>query len=809
MWKRNLALPSQADHDGISFLWVVGVVAEIRRRKYPQEMIAAVRKLPETMAAAYNLLSRDIDQTDRAAMLFISLASRSLTVGELENLVAVWFKATEPEDRWDFRPNNFLERESNTNTVRLTHFSIREWILSKIDPDSAAAVSKALGSLIPVHDAQGPSTIFVPDENEPSYYQDDDARSVHSYSPTLFSKESLMPPMQPSWHSNLQPLEAQFAELFLEQAELRVLTLEFLKVRGRYGFEETFTTLLKAYSAVLIQIAPSTTAKVAALLAGDKATQISSAMTQASGYLNGSITATRSDIRGGSTAKDSDFLMDKFFKSLDVPAEGLTSSSNAHDLGSQAATSTKLQHPVTGNIKRSEIAARAAAANEATASEEFADGLYVDLSGVKVWLVTAPPFLQMLEQLAGKLNPREILPLIPGVETATSTTTSRSSLHVFLGVVFRFLLLVIPGGEEPLPDGFKRVRWTCVSIGTTLKKITEVLTYEEQFCGRHLYDDFCEVIPGSVSKIQTALDSAYRPSKAMPMSDGDISARSRAPIMRHGVSVAFFAVLIALRLVSPLEWPWARIAATSIYGCVLSIIAAVFSVLLLLAHQNWSEPRPHLPLSIGAASAKANAPLYDEHDMDEAGSWREHSHANRGDAEQGQVHVQGQSSNPSTTAAASASRGQSIAEAGASDQRRVVSSHGQDSGSESDSHHGSHSIYERGKAPSRDSNSSHDSDSEVEDGRRHGVELERLQIPDERRWILALFENNHRDDIYVHLNARIKNCDFTLFEGLKQKYHQISSRWSRFWQLKQVQALRVVQVSIVNLYFFSLHTFQV
>lgn len=415
-------------------------------------MIAAIGnlKLPQTMTTAYDQLSRDINQTGRAAMLFVSLAPRPLTVNELENLVAIWFKDAQSDDLWDFRPNNFLEHESHTKIVHLTHFSIREWILSKIDPDSAAAVSKTLGSLVPpVHPA---------------------------YSTTLFRRGSLTPPMLPSGYSTMRPIETQFAELFIGQAELRVLTLDFLKARGQYGFEETFTKLLKAYSTALIPIAPSTTAKVAALLAGDKAVHISSAMTQASGYLNDTSTVPGSNPQDESRAEDSDFLMDKFFESLDMPAEGKTSSSSAQDLGSQVpTTSRKAQHPVIGNMGHLNTPTTDEAAMEAITPEESADGLYVDLSGVKVWLVTAPPFAQMLEELSEKLNPLKTLPLIPGADAATAKTTSRSSLQLFLGVVIRTLLLVIPGEEEPLLDGFKRVRWTCVSVITMLTR--KLLTY--------------------------------------------------------------------------------------------------------------------------------------------------------------------------------------------------------------------------------------------------------------------------------------------------------------------------------------------
>lgn len=290
-----------------------------------------------------------------------------------------------------------------------------------------------------------------------------------------------------------------------------------------------------------------------------------------------------------------------------------------------------------------------------------------------------------------------------------------------------------------------------------------------------------------MSKIQKALDSAYRPHKAVSMSDSETRVKSVA-IIHSSVSVALLASLMALpvTLVLPLEWPWAQFAALAIYQCVLSMIVAVLGVLLLLVCQSWSGPGHHSPLYLSEVWAEANAPLNDGDYTEEVSSRREHAYAKTGE--------------PSTIAAASAHPSQSTAQEGPSRQRQGVSNRGQDSGSESDSRRRRRQSIRRGKAPLRDSDSSHDEGSEVENGQRHGVELERP--PDERRWVLALFENNDRDDIYVHLNARVRDCDFALFIGLKQKYHQISNRWSRFWQLRQVRALRVVRVSVFNLYIF-------
>lgn len=57
-------------------------------------------------------------------------------------------------------------------------------------------------------------------------------------------------------------------------------------------------------------------------------------------------------------------------------------------------------------------------------------------------------------------------------------------------VCIRTLLACIPGGEEPLREGMKRVRWIC-------------------FCYRRHYDDYYEARPGVAKDIQEELNTTY------------------------------------------------------------------------------------------------------------------------------------------------------------------------------------------------------------------------------------------------------------------------------------------------------------
>lgn len=62
--------------------------------------------------------------------------------------------------------------------------------------------------------------------------------------------------------------------------------------------------------------------------------------------------------------------------------------------------------------------------------------------------------------------------------------------------------------------------------------------------------------------------------------------------------------------------------------------------------------------------------------------------------------------------------------------------------------------------------------------------------------ILSLFEDSSKRLRYVYLNARFRPTDAALFHGFQGKYHRVSSPWKRFIALRQVTAIRFVQVRL-------------
>ena len=95
-----------------------------------------------------------------------------------------------------------------------------------------------------------------------------------------------------------------------------------------------------------------------------------------------------------------------------------------------------------------------------------------------------------------------------------------------------------------------------------------------------------------------------------------------------------------------------------------------------------------------------------------------------------------------------------------------------------------------GNQPSGDITSSPSTNLESS-ARRHGLELNRNGL-----WVLGLFDNHIGHLVYAHLNAHTRRTDFTLFSGLREKYHRASSSWRRFYRLRQVSAVRVVKVRV-------------
>lgn len=76
-----------------------------------------------------------------------------------------------------------------------------------------------------------------------------------------------------------------------------------------------------------------------------------------------------------------------------------------------------------------------------------------------------------------------------------------------------------------------------------------------------------------------------------------------------------------------------------------------------------------------------------------------------------------------------------------------------------------------------------------------GTNKEINDDPKSQIWLLPLFIDGKDIAKVVHVNAKARNTDFSLFCGLREKYYLVSSALARFFKLHQVSALHVVRVS--------------
>jgi ubiquitin len=288
-------------------------------------------------------------------------------------------------------------------------------------------------------------------------------------------------------------------------------------------------------------------------------------------------------------------------------------------------------------------------------------------------------------------------------------------------VCIRILLAYIPGGEEPLREGMKRVRWTC-------------------FCYRRYYDDYCEARPGAAQDIQQELNKVY----CEPMRRYKLFIQGCQRYLsigtpfwlqseRHRLTRFIFqltvptAVAILAKLLQSLDLNF--IISLAVYSTVFLTsftVSLVTSLILMAAEDNSAE---------GASSNMTARSIQ---------STASSSGSNYGSGE-------GERGNGS---------------GGASRQLDdEVDSDALDTPDTTDT-----------------------TNRDLVNGRAA------IEITRNPQWILALFEDNARDLRYIHLSASKRNTDFALFCGLKEKYHRLSSWWRRFKALRQVSAVRFVQV---------------
>lgn len=64
-----------------------------------------------------------------------------------------------------------------------------------------------------------------------------------------------------------------------------------------------------------------------------------------------------------------------------------------------------------------------------------------------------------------------------------------------------------------------------------------------------------------------------------------------------------------------------------------------------------------------------------------------------------------------------------------------------------------------------------------------------------RLWVIVVFANSRKEDIAVHVNGLEHDFDSGLLVELRKQYYLLSSRWSRFFQLRAVRQIQCARVS--------------
>ncbi|KAH8782071.1 hypothetical protein BGZ57DRAFT_926059 [Hyaloscypha finlandica] len=364
-----------------------------------------------------------------------------------------------------------------------------------------------------------------------------------------------------------------------------------------------------------------------------------------------------------------------------------------------------------------------------------------------------------------KISSQIAMLALPGKETI-SPSNSRTWRQGLLRIIVLALLTIIPGGEMPSKQGMKRVRWTC-------------------FCGRRLYDEFCETIPGGIEEIQEiqrALDTVYaapnhrfyrQVGRLFGISENSVSgiAHSRwRPVVDRIVPFCVVAVAIAY-VWAPIHYPsTSMLISLLLYGSLFSTTTAVFFVTGLIIKLSTDQVEFYDSLSVSTPGEQENP---EDH---------------RGMRKPSPVHI---GVSGSGVQAAGGTGTSSSADTGIGPDKAEA---GSPAGNQGRSGYSRNDHTSGGEDATYDHPGGDNSDPAA-DGRRHGMDWDRRE---NQLWLLVLFENTLIEDVYVHINARVRNTDFTLFKGFREKYLLVSSGWKRFCRLRQVSALRVVQFHLVD-----------
>lgn len=784
------------------------VLRDLLRQRTPKEMKMSIESMPVDLQDLYNRLLNQmegaIESQKRIGKLTIAVLLKADGPVSFTKVCGMLNMAFESQigSEISLDTANILEAcggfvfiEPSGSRLRFIHQTAKDFLVASThfkDVDISTWAENIPDRQALSQEAQfspSSSKVFVPVHDSDA----EETTSRDSWSSDVFSNASSTS-SQSSLFSQLETVTDQFAKLFATHEDLRPIILESLDKQGIAGFEHFFSKLLREYSRELQLIAKrgAPSEQVAALMVGQRTRVIARETMIMSGYLDNVEyfpQKSQRDENPGKIAVLNRFLQekDKGLEFEDIPTP--TSEKKTPTI----AEIRKEDQPLPQSFPRSDTEAEYMfddkEEQEEEGNEEEVVEAYVNVQRVQQFLTLNAPFAKLIEQLRQRLEPRLKIPLIEDLEQDHNLLVKpahgslqrkmNATILAWIEAVWEFKLRPALGGEMPLEPGMKRVRWTCVSDRSCpyVRGMAQLL----QVCNRGYYDDFIEIKPGAVARIQASLTEIYRREpQAIPAQSTPVWTDSRTAVI-NAVFVCFTLLGSYASISFPKFGQLPKIVEILLRMALVMIPACIF----------WVTLPPRLRM-IAKLHERTDAMLTE------------------GNSKGG------------FSLDTQCLRLKDIVDHSRSSSRMLGESLSNSPPAESLSLHSGIQNSERithSSASNQDGNASHsrttmESRLQGTDSESADLGLQRLPIgstKDEEEdansgqalWVMPCFRNPKGDDQVVQVRVSDRTLDGALFSRFRRQYFIVSSWWRRFVKMQEVTTIKFVMVNIHNDYAFD------
>jgi hypothetical protein len=442
-------------------------------------MRRALRKMPKSLGDVYDGLlleiSRNQEEFDLACRVlqWVLSAKMPVAVGEVARAIF-----SDPNQNGFQRIGTgmveelcggFVSIEPSTKQIRLAHFSVHEYLLTRHNLKRLADTGTSDENTSLTHfdgqadqDQTDPNLSSSPRRSSIEYTDDasggdSDSASVKSWSSSVLSNRSDTS-SQTSILSQLGSVTDQYANIFAHDDRSRPVILECLGRLGVTGFEHEFADALIAYSTCLRRLAKTGSQHIAAIMAGQRTRTIARRTLIMSGFLDTHQITTRIVEHAGKPRSDA--TIDRILRLRDQ-SSGLPKDVETFKSVSVISHGEKIDTRHQEDMERG--SAGPSSLEQLDDPDEYCAQIYQNLDLVKAFLTTTEPFDKLIHRLQNSMLPSMLThPVSKPSDLESILETSDSMLDSLKLRAWKPLQSVL-SPERPLELGMKRVRWTCVS----------------------------------------------------------------------------------------------------------------------------------------------------------------------------------------------------------------------------------------------------------------------------------------------------------------------------------------------------------